>query len=266
MEKPIKELNVDAKPKTKSKKPASSTPKMSTKPRSSPPRGAAYTYTLTPRFQYLMIPQTRGNDESFDAPFFGLTAGVTPPGKKDFDIQASIFYGQADSRSDVGLSTLTNADAEYFDTEILLRQYINESNAYVAFGGRYLHIETDDTLANSGLTFASSGANNLKTETDTYLGEIGVGYSSAITENSVHQLFGQFVLGLGYASEENNKLQSDDNASGFATLFDLNLGYQYAVSDTMSAHARYRAILLSDENIFNGTIAHGPEIGVTYKF
>jgi hypothetical protein len=119
----------------------------------------------------------------------------------------------------------------------------------------------------SGLAFPSSGTSHLSEDSNFYLAEIGASYSVPVDKMARHLLLGNFTRGVRYQTiKVNNRatpLRPDDEA--FFPFIDINVGYQYLLSDSLSVHARYRAFVM-DEIIRNLSVLHGPEIGFTVKF
>jgi len=96
-----------------------------------------------------------------------------------------------------------------------------------------------------------------------YLAEFGATFSVPLSESGRHSLFAGATLGLGEVT------QNKPSTSLFSTTIDLNVGYQYAVTQSVALSARYRAITYWGENgAFFGDVGlvHGPEIGVTARF
>ena len=219
-------------------------------------------FSITPRFQYLSLHDSESNDESGLIPFFGVTAGYYPQQSKYPDFLLSMFYGKGSHRHNLRTSSEKDYKITRIDAEALFRNTLKDSNVNLFYGGRWLQFHSEARLRQSGETF-SNGTNESEETINVYLGELGIGFSTPVTNDGRHVLFSSIMVGPGWAWKNDD----GDNSDYFVLVTDMNIGYNYSFTQSISAHARYRAVFFSDEDFFeNAQIAHGPEIGLTYRF
>ena len=232
--------------------------------------------SVTPRFQYFMV-NTNGfvenaadqdSLERVEIPFAGLSIGVRPKSLKSTEFLLSLFYGQDNGiRGDLGVSSL---DVTRFDAEFLVRHVIPDTALNFFYGGRAIIVD-EETTRSAGV-FADTLSNRAEVDTNWYFAELGIAFSTPITNSGKHLVFGGITGGLGYqeATLKNRRVTTTPDEKGFAYLADLQVGYQHVFSEKVSGHIRYRTLLLSNHN--TGTsedkllIGHGPEVGLTFRF
>ena len=246
------------------------------------PEPVGIAISLTPRLWYSFLNPNgfAGNSSKIDSfeelsmPLTGFTAGIRPNGWES-DILFTALYGTGSGKisSANGSATSTNGeyDATRLDIEVLQRFAIPGTAISWFYGGRYIHGENDaEHHSASGITFRASGTRFLEEATNIYLVEGGIGFFTPITEDGQHGLFGSGGIGLGYGSHKvgNRTTELDPDESGVVVSWDINVGYQYTISDSVAAHARYRAFVIpvAGDTTTNFFVVHGPEVGATIRF
>jgi hypothetical protein len=237
-----------------------------------------WNFEVTPRFWYMLVNPNPFSDSQFiqqtnetaEFPLYGLSLRVEPPDFGGSDFLLTVFRGsdtvKGRSVNALGVSARHVTDATRTDVELLYRTRFPDSNAHWFLGARWVFLEEESDVG-SGLVFPSSGTSHLSEESSFYLAEVGASYSVPMDRAANHLLFGNFTGGVGYETVEvtnrTTPLRPDDEA--FFPFVDINVGYQYILSDSLNIHARYRAFVL--EEIFRDlSILHGPEVGLTVKF
>lgn len=237
-----------------------------------------WNFEVTPRLWYMLVNPTPFSDSTFiqqtnetaKFPLYGISLRVEPPDFGGSDFLLTVFRGsdtvKGRSVTVVGDTARHVTDATRTDVELLYRTRFPDSNAHWFLGARWVLLEEESDVG-SGLVFPSSGTSHLSEESNFYLAEVGASYSVPMDREARHLLFGNFTSGLGYETVEvKNRatpLRPDDEA--FFPFVDINVGYQFILSDSLNVHARYRAFVL-DEIFRDLSILHGPEVGLTVKF
>lgn len=237
------------------------------------PRAADF--SLTPRVQYFMVNSNgfidvaddQDSTERAEFLFWGMTLGVRPESLKSTDFLGSVFYGvENDLKFDTGNGEV---DVTRLDAEILARHSIPETALNYFYGARTIRVDEEQSLKSG--TFAATGKSTADVETTWYLAELGIAFTSQLTGSGNHLVFGGVTGGIGYQKFEVTDRVTDSansDRSGFAASADMQLGYQYIVSKGVSAHFRYRTLLLTNHHGEGDDllVGHGPEIGLTFRF
>lgn len=239
-----------------------------------------FNISLTPRLQYLFVNSSddssnRTKQESYETvrfPFYGLTIGIQPRTLENIDFLITPAYGRGSGEFTAVQTTGARSgdfELERFDLEVMGRYRPSEGPASLFAGIRYIAANVDSELKSpAGDTYSSTGTRFLKEESRFYLAEIGGGVAGNIGNSDKHALFANLIFAAGYSThEEPNALPGTNrDKSGFAAMVDANFGYQHAFSQTISAHARYRALVIGAREINDPIVVHGPEIGMTFRF
>jgi hypothetical protein len=238
-----------------------------------------WNFDLTPRFWLMMVNPTPFSDsttfqqtnETAMFPLYGLSLRVAPPGLSNSDFLLTGFRGsdtvKGRSVTAAGVSARHQTEATRTDIELLYRTQVPNSNVHWFVGVRWVLFEEESDVG-SGLVFPASGTSHLSEETNFYLGELGVSFSTPIDQEGRHILFGNFTGGFGYEAQEvtNRGTPESPDSEGFIPFIDVNFGYQYVFTKNASFHARYRSFVLHEVVRDEFLALHGPEIGVTVRF
>ena len=219
--------------------------------------------TISPRF-YLTWIESSDFAEPALTPMAGLSISIAPIANWDFTINGLYGEGTSDFTNLAKSASGFGADGELevmrADIEALARYRVPNSPAYVVAGFRYIDFQ-EEFKTNAGVVVE-------ETESNFYFGEFGGGFATRISQSGRHSVFANGVIGLGVFDQEENELglprREDD---GFAFLFDANIGYQYAISGSISLSTRYRIIAVQEGgNESNLAVVHGPEIAASFRF
>jgi hypothetical protein len=234
---------------------------------------------ITPRFWYAMVnPNTFSSSPDFQQsnqiaqfPLYGLSIRLAPPVFGGSDILLTAFRGSDEIRgmlvSGLGISAERITYATRTDIELLYRTPVPTSNIHWFVGGRWVLLEEVSTLG-SGLVFPATTTDTLIVESNFYIAEAGVSFSTPFDDAAQHNLFGNFIGGVGYEDQEvQNRLSSDspDNSGVFPSA-DINIGYQYVISRNSNVHIRYRAFAFHEKVRDQFVVFHGPEVGLSIRF
>lgn len=219
-------------------------------------------FAISPRLYYTFI-DTSDYSEVAGVVMGGLSLTVGPGGGNwDLTLNGLVGDGDADW---TGLAESTWFQTGQFeidrtDYELIWRRRLTDSPVYLGLGARMVDVEEMYIGDISGLI-----------ETDTTeltFGEFIVGFSTQVSEGSRHSLFGSFLFGVGtfdYVAVEVG--EPDDTDDGSALLFDVNLGYQYVINQTVSFSTRYRIIAVNSDGFESSQdTVHGPELAFTFRF
>jgi len=236
-------------------------------------------FEITPRFWYLVVnptpfidsPLFQQTNEDAEFPMYGFSLRVAPPNFTKADFLLTFFRG-SDSVKGRSIDAFGNSsrhvtDATRTDVELLYRRRIPESNARWFAGVRWVLFE-EDSRVDPGFVFPASGTDRLEEETNFYLGEIGVSFSTPLDLSAKHLLFGNFTTGFGYESQvvENRGTSASPDNDGFFPFIDANIGYQYVLTESLSFHVRYRTFVLREVVRDQIVALHGPEVGIGFLF
>lgn len=228
-------------------------------------------WTITPRVWMVKNSWTAQNLASTSAlssspeyPFYGATVRYGPSGLPKFDFLLSYFDGGGDYEIFDGGAKVRNARDDRQDVELLVRQKLDDSNFHILYGLRYI---TFDYYEND-LTGLRRGEGT----SETILGEVGVGFNKSMFQDSdKHNLFANLTVGYGTGKSDDKVFNaagaqtSTPSSSSGVTAFDANVGYQYAITDSMAVHTRYRLFHTDDDKGGDANMS-GPEIGLSYSF
>ena len=249
-------------------------------------KGKGFDMSITPRFQYFIVNPNSVDDDKVDAdnrehakiPFYGISAAIKPHQLESTDFLINVFYGEDEVMwSERGARG--KADVSRFDLELLARHQIPETDVNFFYGARWVHVEEDLAYlpgTSSGFVYDSTNSQFRDDEYDWVFGEVGIGFATPITRSGRHRLFGNIYGAAGYQSfDVDNRTVASGAAldagakddSDFAASVDLNIGYAFSFKDIVMAHARYRALVITN---YAGNdewmVGHGPEIGLTIPF
>jgi len=219
-------------------------------------------FAISPRLYYTFI-DTSDYSEVASVVMGGLslTAG---PGGGNWDLTLNGLVGDGDADwTELAESTWFQTgqfEIDRTDYELIWRRRLTDSPVYLGLGARVVDVEELYIGDISGLI-----------ETDTTeltFGEFIVGFSTQVSEGSRHSLFGSFLFGIGtfdYLAVE--VFEPDITDDGSALLFDVNLGYQYVINQTVSFSTRYRIIAVNTDGFESAQdTVQGPEIAFTFRF
>ena len=234
---------------------------------------------VTPRFWYMLVNSNSFSEsttvqKSFTTakiPLYGASISVRPPGFELTDFLITGFYGTTEVEGkavfSAGASADSRTEAARTDIELLVRNRIPDSGVLWFFGLRWVFLAEDSEIE-PGFTFSASNSNRLEEETNFYLAEFGLSFSTPFRDSKNHSLFANLTTGLGYETRKatNRTTASDPDDEGYFPFFDMNVGYEYRLPLQASAHVRYRAFILREIVRDEFLVLHGPEIGFTLRF
>lgn len=235
---------------------------------------------VTPRFWYMILNPTPFDDSTFAQqtnetaafPLYGLSLKIKPPGFQNSDFIFTGFRGTDVVKGRIvtasGATSRLSTDAIRTDIELLYRTRVSDSDVHWFVGARWAFFD-EEAESEPGFAFLASGTNRLDQESNFYLGEIGVSFSTPLDRRKKHVLFGNFMTGIGYETQEVTNRSSNalpDDHSGFIPFLDANIGYQYVISPSMNVHLRYRSFVLRELKRAEFMALHGPEVGMTFRF
>jgi len=239
----------------------------------------AWEIEITPRFwlldvginPFLESNQFQQTNEEAVFPMFGFSLRVAPPEYTRSDFLFTFLRGsdvvKGKSFRAPGITSNHQTDAVRTDVEFLYRRRIEETNVLWFTGFRWIFLE-EDSKADNGFTWPASNTGTLEEETSFYMAEVGVSFSTPVDMAADHILFANFTTGVGYERQVvlNRATDASPDVSGVFPFVDANVGYQYIISDNLSAHLRYRVFALQ-EHVRDRILAlHGPEVGVGLRF
>lgn len=212
-------------------------------------------WTVTPR---LWTPTISTEDDNTinrfldqDIDLYGLSIDYKPTDLDQYSFAFSYFTSAdeyplvIDSIDPFGNEVESIGDQKREDLEILVRYQVPNSIVNLNLGYRAVR-------ASGNLVF------DYDTETD--LIELGVGFGAPMYDYSDrHFLFAYLILGFG-----DEKITPRSDQSHHANTLDLNLGYQYRLSDSVSLNLRYRNFWLEANK--TNTSLDGLEMGVSFRF
>lgn len=223
--------------------------------------------SVTPRVWITQVNLTES--EGFDSeavivPMYGGSITITPPSAPNFSILATGFYGEGKGEAFGRDADVRDGDSEVTrtDIEILLRYHIPETQLVVFGGPRYVTFDTSFEFSSFDVDLTSK----------IWVVEMGVGAFANITESGRHRAFGNFTLGVAFEefeSKTDNDILFEGSESQTTATIDLNLGYQYLLTDTIGFNFRYRMFTIFTEDDFaqgDLTTIHGPELGLALRF
>ncbi len=222
---------------------------------------AEYKFNITPRCWSVFYNKSntdenyQGNEDyevDSDGPLFGLTlAWLSKSNSHLLTAFAGIADGTYVSTNNVGI----DGDFEVFrmDIEYLFRKHYGSWN--MLYGGRIFKVsETYPTFSGDALNI---------------LGELGVSKSIPLGSSNKHFLFGNLLgmLGMGFWSETYNVNRggNEDDGVGPTLGIDVNIGYQFLITNNANFNIRYRHFFFpsfDDQKIK----LNGPEVGFSYTF
>lgn len=150
-------------------------------------------------------------------------------------------------------------DTSRSDLEFLIRSRAS-NNFFLYYGLRSIDAENAVTINRSG-----APQEQLTTQ-DWLLAEVGVGIAVPVSENGRHSVFANALGGIGRI--ERDTLQdgvSFGASSDTAYTIDLNLGYQYTLTQAISFSLRYRDLGSFIDNE-KSTEFTGIDLGLTFNF
>lgn len=205
---------------------------------------------------------------------YGATIAISPAFLPQTDFLLTVLYGTGNTTgSIVTIAPFAGdykVDATRTDIELLSRYRIRDTAVNIFYGLRYMRYDNEDTFANfiSGRT----GTNKQKTEREYWIPEIGAGFTSDITGNGRHRLFGNATLGYAFGTQKYVDTQAsylgDVTVTKNGIVIDANVGYELNIIKYLSFHLRYRGTFIqgSDTDSKNYNVMHGPEIGLKVSF
>ena len=162
-----------------------------------------------------------------------------------------------------------NNNLKRLDVEGVAQFPLGTAGAYWSLGLRFIKTDTESAgtdLFNRAFRFTTHGKY--------YLGEVGLGASTALNATGSHRLFGGLTLLAGQRNEDRNDVccvtfsESKSSRDGMAGV-DTNFGYSASLGGQATFYARYRLFILSELDRFASpdglTIVHGPEINLSFK-
>jgi len=239
----------------------------------------AWEIEITPRFWLLNVSispflesdQFQQSNEEAVFPMFGFSLRVAPPRYTRSDFLLTFLRGsdvvKGKSFRAPGITSNHETDAVRTDLEFLYRRRIEDTNVLWFAGFRWIFLE-EDSKADNGFTWPASNAGTLEEETSFYMAEVGASFSTPLDIAADHILFANFTTGVGYERQVvlNRATDASPDVSGVFPFVDANVGYQYIISDNLSAHVRYRVFALQ-EHVRDKILAlHGPEVGIGLRF
>lgn len=234
----------------------------------------AWQFAITPRIQWLFlnfnasISSSRFESASF--PFYGGTLEVTPPGWRSMSFIFTGLDGNDYNLEFTDKATgahLGTAEFHRLDLEALLR-YRLEGTGVSLFGGfRFIRQRVKTTLDVPNFIFFNTGTPLFDNRIHFYLAELGGGYAYAIDPRGEHSLFINGIVGIGASRAVDNSIGGKPFHL-FAVTLDVNAGYNWQFSSCCAVQARYRAFSFPAGNRTLKDIAwaHGPELGLTFRF
>jgi len=233
----------------------------------------------TPRFWLLnvshnpYIESTQFQQSNEDAVFtlYGFSLRVAPPAFSRSDFLLTFFRGPAhlEGRSyrAPGISSRHVFDVMRTDVELLYRRRVPDSKLMWLAGLRWIVLE-EDSEADNGFVYPASNSGRLEEETNFYMGEVGVSFSTPLDITVKHVFFANFTTGAGYETQavQNRVTSASPDVSGVFPFVDANVGYQYVISENISIHLRYRVFAIHEQVRDKILALHGPEVGVGFLF
>jgi hypothetical protein len=145
-----------------------------------------------------MIDESDISKEVAFLPMFGLTAGYSV-GEWGFLLTGLYGEGEGDVKA-TDYDFKGTADYKRSDLEFLVRYNIPDSDVFLFFGPRYVHLEETDKFrwTEDGERFEVRNVN----DSEVWLLEVGVGTTTNITPDGRHRLFANLIGGIGSYSLE----------------------------------------------------------------
>ena len=200
-------------------------------------------------------------------PLYGGSIAFSPDWIRGLSVLFTGFHGEGDGDAVQPSNAPGNqrADRELTrsDVELLLRYQIPDTTLLLFFGPRYITFEQRTEFS----TYY------IQEKTQLLIVQVGLGGFASLSESGNHRFFGNLTAGVAteffeYESTENGFESFKDDPAVTGSI-DLNVGYEYLVSDWSSVSLRYRTFVLFGEDDFGQddlTTVHGPEIGVAFRF
>ena len=235
------------------------------------------TVIVTPRVWYSFIsaaqtyPAGNASVQHSTLPLYGGSIAVAPANWGGTTLSLTAFYGNGNGNYNEGDACCVfngHNDIKRFDVEGVAQFPLGTAGAYWSLGLRYILAESQSTgkdQLGKPFSFYSEGKH--------YLGEIGVGASTAINSSGSQRLFGGITLMAGTRNTENNDtcctiFVNKETVTDGVVGIDTNFGYS-ANFGPATFYARYRLFVLSEANAFASPelmpVVHGPEFNLSFK-
>ncbi|MFZ5571629.1 MAG: hypothetical protein ACOZF0_14600 [Thermodesulfobacteriota bacterium] len=238
-------------------------------------------YTVTPRVWFSSYTISEQENDSaavcndLQMLLYGMTVAMKPDIFRSTDVLLSLYGGSGDAQAleaDPPWSTEQRQDLDRVDIELFVRHHIgSEKIWYFGWGGRYIMVDsTRDTSMGDEEYYSDEAAEPYlwKSEQRILLGEVGIGFSKAISDNAEHILFGNCLAGFGREESKfkNPHSSYSGSTSDTETIFsaDINIGYMYQFSKQFSGNIRWRNFIIKSD--IREVDIWGPEIGIAIHF
>ena len=217
---------------------------------------------ISPQFAYLV------EDYEVDVP--AVTLRWSPDFWENHDLLLSYYnldrerelsYLVTLPEPQTGIDTISN---ERSDFELLVRTRKNE-NVFFYYGLRQFKFES--RLDGTGFLFNQFPGKGSSTWN---FAEAGIGVVGSFSENGRHNVFANALVGVGKTKGDSTliidgEVVKTSNPRQNARTVDLNLGYQYSMSQRTSLSLRYRELSTYLESELELKTA-GIDLGITFNF